>query len=311
MSFFVKPAANNRDDSSLRWGRIATAAFAGAIALDVAVTSPYINQQREATVQTIFGSISNVTHSSGIHFKAPWPLGVKYTYPLYRQSTTTSAATILRTRDGLKVTGDYHAEFEIDGNADIQKLFLDLKGEGHDLAEVIVEELTIQDLLPEPNKDSASKKTEEDEQKGFTGKVVSKIQKKLQDRLNNEGWPVKIKTILTTGFKLTAESETRLSGIISLRIENSQLDQRSINARKALSVRGEEATADNAYISNLSLSPELKASVLCLMMNRDAGKVSDAFAASCFGPSTSHAAVVQAKAAAAAAPAQTAELAKK
>ena len=108
---------------------------------------------------------------------------------------------------------------------------------------------------------------------------------RAENLMDEEGWPVRIIGVYSTGFNFSQDSEARIAEIVGIRAERVKLDLRAENAERAREVFAAEASADAAYINALRTEAGLQdgdvAYALCLKMNRDAGRVNEPLAAGC------------------------------
>lgn len=281
MSFF----RNDRGD--IRPVRATAAGVTGVAALGTLLSSFYINEERQVSLEVLFGRVNHVEKAPGWKWKNP--LATRYPYSLARQKTTVDQATNLRLGDDLRVSGKFDVEYEVDETANVPKLYFDLKDQGGDLEGVVqvrskdaavrtLESLTIKDLIPDTEK--------EGEESSFTNKITMGIQQRLQKDLTEQGWPVRVLGVFSDGFHFTPDSEKRIEEIVRVRADRVKLDLRQENAIKAQEVFRDEAKADRAYIDALrdgGLPDDDVAKALCLKMARDAGRVNEPFAAGCMG----------------------------
>lgn len=283
---------NSRGENVPRVGRIAGAAIGSAFAAATALSSVYINQERQVSLEVLFGGVTNEVKTPGL--KLINPLASRYAYSLARESTTVDLNE-LRLGDDIRLSGSFEIEYQINSDADTRKLYYDLKGQGGDLKSVIdvrandaavraIEALTIADLMP------ATEEIGEDgnmlEASSFTEKMTHGIHQRMQDALSANGWPVKVIGVYSKGFAFSPESETRIADMVGVRMETFKLALREENARIAQNVFKAEAEADAAYINGLresGLPDSAVAEALCLKMARDAGRSNEPFAAGCRG----------------------------
>lgn len=289
MGLFTKQ--DRYGDTAVRIFPLAATGAGALIALTLAFSSMYINEERQVSLEVLFGKVSDVENTAGLKFKNP--LASRFAYSLARQSTPVSEATNLRTGDDLRLSGRYFVDYEIDEGADVNKLYFDLQDQGGDLENVLsvrakdaavraIESLTIEDLMPEEDPNNPDKEVE-----SFTDMITTGVQNRLQAALNAEGWPVRIIGVYSDGFNFSKDSEDRIAEIVGIRAERVKLGLRQENAVKAQEVFAAEATADAAYINALretaGLTDDQVGYALCLKMNRDAGRVNEPLAAGCGG----------------------------
>lgn len=290
---------NRRDETfTIHWLRSLGAAFASSAALIGGCGGLYVNSDRQATLEVQFGKVTDVVTDSGLQFKIPL-ITDKFTHSLARQKVEVELQN-LRMGDDIKLkSGKFIIEYEIDENpngqpADLKKLYFDLKDQGGELDNVVearavdaavraVEALGIEDLMPEEDEETGKPK-EVTADASFNGKLKKKIKDELQASLIQQGWPVKVIDVFSSGFQFEAESETKIAEIVAVRMEKVKLGLREKNAAKAKEVFRKEAEADAAYINtlrNAGLPIEQVYQALCLKMSRDAGKVNEQFSAGC------------------------------
>ncbi|MFN3828302.1 MAG: SPFH domain-containing protein [Micavibrio sp.] len=301
MGFFIEKTDGDGYRESkvkVKWGRVTGVSIASVFALTTALSSFYINEERQTSLEVLFGRVTDKETTPGWKWKNP--LSSRYAYSLARQKTDVTEATNLRTGDDLRLSGKYHIEYEVDEKADVNKLYFDLQDQGGDLDNVVqvrakdaavraIEALTIENLMPEEDA------TKNQEAASFTEQITGGINARLQDQLTKEGWPVKIIGVYSDGFHFSQESETRIEEIVSIRAEKVKLGLREENATKAEEVFRKEAQADAAYLEKLRAAglPEKDlGTALCLKMNRDAGRVNEPFAAGCGGTNDNKTGVV-------------------
>lgn len=252
--------------------------LAGIAALGTVFGSMVRVSPKEAVVVTddITGQIVAVYKEPALHFKRPW-IQSSHSYDLRRDKGGVTAETSLRTSDDIRLINPFTVEFEIDEKADIQKLYIDSRGQD------------VSDIVSQRAKDSAVRVFEtlrvtDLAEPGVTDKIKSLILHKLQEDLDKEGWPIKIRTVLTDGFKLDPKSEEELAKIISYRQEAARLDLRQENAIKALSVMAKEAQSDAAYIDGLAKSGVPKEGLVCALYIKklvDANRIGVPLVAGC------------------------------
>ncbi len=311
MSFFMKK--DKYGDDTLRIFPLVAGGAGALVALTLAFSSFYINEEREVSLEVMFGKVSDVENTAGLKMKNP--LASRFAYSLARQSTPVSEATNLRTGDDLRLSGRYYVDYEIDQDADVNKLYFDLQDQGGDLENVLsvrakdaavraIESLTIEDLMPEEDPNNPDAEIE-----SFTDMITSGVQDRLQSSLNAEGWPVRIIGVYSDGFNFSNDSEDRIAEIVGIRAERVKLGLRQENAEKAAEVYATEAAADAAYINALRETAGLTDAdvgyALCLKMNRDANRVNEPLAAGCNAGGGSNVGVVVDPSAAARRPAPT------
>lgn len=247
------------------------------------ISSMYINEERETSVEVLFGKVVNVETTPGLKFKVPF-VASRHSYPLSRQSVDIDNENGLRTGDSLLIKGNFSIDYEVDENANIPMLYFDLKDKGGELDNLLavrgrdaavqaVEALRTNDLI-----------AGDTDGKGLTKKITERLAEILQKQLTDEGWPIKLKGVFSQGFFLDNVSEKKIAEILQIRLEESKLKLRDANAAKAKETFAAEADAIMNFVAPLQkagLPAEFIASVTCLKMQQDAGRIGEPFAAGC------------------------------
>jgi regulator of protease activity HflC (stomatin/prohibitin superfamily) len=293
-TFFTKGSGHSK---KLRAGRIATTAIGSIFALSTAYSALYVNQAREVSLEVTFGKVTEQVDTAGLKFKKPF-ISTRFPYTLTRQSIEIDEDTKLRTGDDIRLTAGFTVDFQIEEGADIEKLYLDLKGQGGDLVDVVnvrakdsatraLEALTIEDLVPPAKTEAEELATEGQPETGFTDMMTTGIKERLQAEFVEQGWPVEVLDVYSKGFQFDSASESKLAEIVRIRQEKVKLVLRQENAVKAAEVYAAEAGADAAYLNVLRdaglTSPTALAQAFCLKTARDAGNINDAFTPGCIG----------------------------
>lgn len=263
-----------------RVGRIAGASVTAVFGAAALLSSVYVNEAREVSLEVSFGQVTDVVTEPGVNWKTPF-VAQRFGYSLARQTTRIGEATTLRTSDDVRLSNPFTIEYKIDENADLQNLYFQLKGSGEDLQDVIqklasdvavrvFEGLQVTDLAEE----------------GITDQITQGIQTRLQADLNSKGWPVQIIDVLSDGFNLSPESEGVLERIIDIRQEAARLELREQNAIKAEEVLRREAQAYVAYANELRAAGMPEADIRCAIYDKmamDSGRIMEPFAQVCGG----------------------------
>lgn len=258
-------------------GRAVGAGLAAVLATAAAVDSLVLISPREADVITDFnGAVIQVMSKPGTYYKIPFLHGA-HSYDLRRDSVKVDESALLRTSDYIRLKSPFTVEYEIDENTDVTKLYIDLRGKdpkdlilqrARDVAVQVYETLTVSDLANH----------------SITEKIKAAIKDKLQKTLNEQGWPIKIMTVNTTGFNLMPESEGELQKIVNLRQEAARLQIRQENAEKSLQVLALEAKTDGAYMKGLLDAGVPKENLVCALYIKrlaEAGKIGIPLVAGC------------------------------
>ncbi len=281
------------EDGGLRATRIAGTVATAFLAAATAWSGLYVNEGRQITLEVLFGNIVDQVNSPGLKVKMPF-FADRFAYSLARQTSPIDNTTTLRMGDDLRLDADFTVEWEIQEGVDAGKLYYDLKDRGGDIDNVVMvrgqdaairtlESLTIEDLIP-PNADMPQAQTGADTSASFTQLMTSGIQGRLQQEFLSQGWPIKVISVYSNGFKFSPPSEIKLEEIVGIRQERVKLALREENAVKAAEVFAAEARADAAYVNELvakGLGEDQIGTALCLKMARDAGRVNEPFAAGC------------------------------
>lgn len=258
-------------------GNIVGGALATLFTIGVAADSVIFVSPREAVIQTDFsGNIIRVIDKTGVYAKTPI-ITSTHSYSLTRETALLKGDTSLRTSDDVRLSNPFTVEFEIDETVDLKKLYIDSKGKN------------VTDIVLQRAKDAAVRvfetlKVSDLAEPGVTDRIKALIKEKLQNDLTQEGWPIKIRTVLSDGFKLNPGSEDELERIVILRQEGTRLDLRSNNADKALSIMSKEAASDAAYLSGLKAAGVPNEGLVCALYLKklsDTGKVGIPFVAGC------------------------------
>jgi regulator of protease activity HflC (stomatin/prohibitin superfamily) len=278
MGLFTK--TDNSGQTEYRTGRIAGAVATGLGALATVWSSLYVVEQREVGLEVLFGGVNEVNKEPGLYKK--WPFVERaITYPLYRQrADVTAQEANLRTKDQMRVEGGIFVDYEIDEqSANIVKIYDDLRGDKDD----------INDVIKMRAKESAVIAFGEFTSVELTSKIseiTDRTKILLQASIDEQGWPFKIKSVISNGVRLSPDSEKKLERVMDQEQEQIVLELRERNADKAKVVYQKEGLALAALYTELTKAgvPSDKANeLICLKMSDAAGKVQEPFSHGCFG----------------------------
>lgn len=270
------------------YGGVTAAGYIAGIALVFSgiagLNGCYVNKKKEVHLEIQFGDVTNVVTEPGVQWKTPF-ITTKEGYSLTRQTISLDETLTLRTSDDVRLTNPYGIEFEISAGNDgtdeistediqkLKKLYFDL--DGSDVDDIVI--LRAQDAAVQVYE--AYNVTDLAEE-GFTQKTNDAIKKRLQEMLDEQGWPIRILAVTSKGFTLTEDSEKVLERIIDIRQEKIRLELREENAQKAKEVFKIEAESHVAYIEELKktgLLNEHIVTALQLKMASDIGRVMEPF----------------------------------
>lgn len=267
-------------DTDTRWGRVAATAGAGLVALATAWNSLYVVEQREVALEVLFGGVNEVNKDPGLYAKVPFfERAVKY--PLYRQRADVSSEEAnLRTKDQMRVEGGIFVDYEIDEqSANIENIYADLRGDKDDINDVIkmrAKEAAVVAFGEFTSVELTSKMND----------ITGRTQVLLQESIDEQGWPFKVKSVISNGVRLSPDSEKKLERVMDQEQERIVLDLRERNAEKAKGVFEKEGAALGALYNKLiesGVPTDSATNLICLKMANDAGKIQEAFAPGCFG----------------------------
>lgn len=278
MGLFTKQ--NERTgDTDVRYGRIAATAGAGVVALSTVWSSLYVVEQREVALEVLFGGVNAVNTEPGLYTKTPFFESV-VKYPLYRQRADVSADEAnLRTKDQMRVEGGIFVDYEIDEqSANITNIYADLRGDSNDINDVIkmrAKEAAVVAFGEFTSVELTSRLNE----------ITDRTTTLLQQSIDEQGWPFKIKSVISNGVRLSPDSEKKLERVMDQEQERIVLELRERNAEQAKNVYQKEGQALAALYTEITAAgvpADQAASIICLKMANDAGKIQEAFAPGCF-----------------------------
>ncbi len=275
---------NSSNEPKISAIKTATSALAAAFAASALISSLYINEERETSVEVLFGKVVDVETTPGLKAKVPF-FASRHSYPLSRQSVHIANEKGLRTGDSYRIKGDFSIDYEVDEKANIPMLYFDLKdnnGEIDNLLAVRAQDAAVKAVEKLGTSDLVSNADDQ----GLTKKITDALSQILEEQLHKEGWPIKLKGVFSQGFYLDDESEKKIAEILQFRLEQSKLKLRDANADKAQVTFEKEANALLKFVGPLQkagLTAEFISSIVCLKMQQDAGRIGEPFAAGCMG----------------------------
>lgn len=278
MSFFKYEDRSGQQ--RMHTGRIIGPASAGVVALTTLWNSFYVVEQREVGLEVMFGGVNEVNTEPGLYWKFPWPIERAIKYPLYRQrAEVTANEANLRTRDQMRVEGGIFVDYEIDEqSANIQNIYADLRGDKEDIKDAIAiraKEAAVNAFGQFSSVDLTTKISD----------ITALTKKLLQESIDKQGWPFKIKDVISNGVRLSPDSEQKLERVMAAEQEMTVLNLRERNAEKAEDVLRKEGKALGALIKELQetgIPDDQISNVVCLKMSNDADKIQVPFAPGCF-----------------------------
>lgn len=242
----------------------------------------YVLPQREVALITRFGGVVNEARIWGIHPKIPF-VDTVHKYPLYRQRVEISADEAnLRTGDQMGVQGGLFVEYEINGDSkDLDNLYNYLRAQTEDVNDV-ADIVKIRGKMAAVSSFGLAKAPE---LATTIDTITDNMKTRLQKSIDDNGWPVKILAVISNGVRLTPDAEKKLEVIMVASQEQTVLDLRKTNAKKAQEVLTEEGKAlGNLYkaIAESGVRPEDVNTLVCLDMAQRAHRTQEPFSPGCF-----------------------------